>query len=76
MGITAPERQIAGALIIYCAGCMMAVHNEMQTVVKGFRKALGSQPFLGLHTFGEQGCAVPGENLHANLMMSIIVFEV
>ena len=42
---------------------------------KQFREALGGQPFLGLHTFGEQGCALFGENTYANLMMSIIVFE-
>ena len=58
-----------------CAGCMMAVQNEMEEVVRQFREALGGQPFLGLHTFGEQGCALLGENTHANLMMSIIVFE-
>ena len=74
-GITAPEQQIAGALIIYCAGCMLAVQDRIQDVVGQFRDALGGQPFLGVHTFGEQGCAVLGENIHANLMMSIIVFE-
>jgi hypothetical protein len=74
-GISVPDKQIAGALIIYCAACMLAVQNEMQEVANQFRKALGGQPFLGLHTFGEQGCALLGENTHANLMMSIIVFE-
>jgi hypothetical protein len=74
-GIHAPDKQVAGALIVYCAGCMLAVQDEMQEVTKQFRKALGGQPFLGLYTFGEQGCALLGENSHANLMMSIIVFE-
>jgi hypothetical protein len=74
-GISAPDKQIAGALVIYCAGCMLAVQNEMPKVAKQFRQALGGQPFLGLHTFGEQGCALAGEKVHANLMMSIIVFE-
>jgi hypothetical protein len=74
-GIPAPDKQIAGALIIYCAGCMLAVQNEMPEVARQFREALGGQPFLGLYTFGEQGCALLGENTHANLMMSIIVFE-
>ncbi len=73
--ISVPETQIAGALIVYCAGCMLAVQGEMQEVANQFRKALGGQPFLGVHTFGEQGCALLGENTHANLMMSIIVFE-
>lgn len=74
-GPSDPGKQVAGALIIYCAGCMLAVQNEMPEVAKQFRQALGGQPFLGLYTFGEQGCALLGENTHANLMMSIIVFE-
>lgn len=67
--------QIAGALIIYCAGCMLAVQDEIQEVARQFREALGGEPFLGLFTFGEQGCALLGENSHANLMMSIVVFQ-
>ena len=54
---------------------MLAVQDEMPEVAKNFREALRGQPFLGLYTFGEQGCALLGENTHANLMMSIIVFE-
>jgi hypothetical protein len=74
-GLPAQDMGIAGALIIYCAGCMLAVQDDMSEVVEQFHKALGEQPFLGLFTFGEQGCALLGENTHANLMMSIIVFE-
>lgn len=47
----------------------------MQEVAQEFYEALAGQPFLGLFTFGEQGRALLGENSHANLMMSIIVFE-
>lgn len=75
MGKSAQDVRIAGALIIYCAGCMLAVQNELQELAKQFREGLGGQPFLGVYTFGEQGCALLGENSHANLMMSIIVFE-
>jgi len=73
-GISAPDRQVAGALVIYCAGCMLAVQDQMPQVADRFSQALGGQPFLGLFTFGEQGCALLGENSHANLMMSLIVF--
>ncbi len=66
---------IAGALIIFCAGCMLTVQDDMQVVAAQFREALGGQPFLGWHTFGEQGCPLLGENSHANLMISMIVFE-
>jgi hypothetical protein len=74
-GISHLDKQVAGALIIYCAGCMLAVQDQMQEVALQFSSALKGQPFLGLYTFGEQGCALLGENTHANLMMSIIVFE-
>lgn len=66
---------IAGALVVYCAGCMMAVRGRMPEVAARFSEALGGRPFLGIHTFGEQGCAVPSENTHANLMMSVLIFE-
>lgn len=66
---------IAGALVIFCAGCMLAVQDEMPVVAAQFREALFGQPFLGLYTFGEQGCPLLGENRHANLMTSLIVFE-
>ena len=74
-GISAPDKRIAGALVVYCAGCMLAIQDDMDEVSRKFCESLGGQPFLGLHTFGEQGCAVPGENTHANLMMSTIIFE-
>lgn len=73
-GMSAPDKQVAGALVIYCAGCMLAVQDQMPQVAERFRQALGGQPFLGLFTFGEQGCALLGENGHANLMMSLVVF--
>ena len=47
----------------------------MPEVARQFRDALGGKPFLGLHTFGEQGCPYLGDNRHANLMMSMILFE-
>jgi hypothetical protein len=74
-GISAPDKQVAGALVIYCAGCMLAVQDRMQEVAQQFQEALAGQPFLGLFTFGEQGRPLLGENTHANLMMSIIIFE-
>jgi hypothetical protein len=73
--LSTPNAEIAGGLIIYCAGCMLAVKDEIKEVAKQFQTALKGQPFLGLYTFGEQGCALVGENRHANLMMSVIVFE-
>jgi hypothetical protein len=73
-GALSPD-QAAGGLVIFCAGCMLAIQDRMEEVVANVRDALGGNPFLGAFTFGEQGCFVDGANYHGNLMMSVIVFE-
>ncbi len=65
---------VAGALVIFCAGCMLTVRDRMDQVVAGLTEGLGGAPFLGSFTFGEQGCFVGGENRHGNLMISVTVF--
>jgi len=35
--------------------------------------ALGGIPYMGMHTFGEQGLFPDGENRHGNLMFSALV---
>lgn len=66
---------IACALVVYCAGCMLAVRDEMKEVVNSLRDGLGIDvPFLGMFTFGEQGCFQRGENRHGNLMISVLLF--
>ena len=45
--------QIAGALVIYCAGCMLTVRDRMAKVSQGLARSLGHKPFLGNFTFGE-----------------------
>jgi hypothetical protein len=67
--------RIAGALVVYCGGCMLAVRERMDEVVEGLRGALGPVPFLGVFSFGEQGPDLHGENLHGNLMISCVVFQ-
>ncbi|ADH85577.1 FIST signal transduction protein [Desulfurivibrio alkaliphilus] len=68
-----PE-EISGAMVIYCAGCMLTVKDRIDEVSQSLNSALGGKPFLGAFTFGEQGCFPSGENRHANLMISAIVF--
>jgi len=65
--------EVAGAMVIYCAGCMLTVRERMDEVVASLQGALGQQPFLGLFSFGEQGCFLGGENRHGNLMISVLV---
>jgi hypothetical protein len=63
-----------GALVIYCAGCMMAIEGRMDEVADGIDEALAGAPFLGAFSFGEQGCLVDYGNRHGNLMISAVVF--
>ncbi len=66
--------EAAGALVIFCAGCMLTIRDELDDVVASLREVLDGVPFLGCFTFGEQGCFVGGENCHGNLMISVTVF--
>ena len=66
--------EIAGALIVYCGGCMLAVQDQLDDVSQGVVAALPHVPFLGVYTFGEQGMVMGGRNRHGNLMISAIVF--
>jgi len=72
--MSSKPRPIAGGLVIFCAGCMLTVRDDMNSVANNFRTSLGSAPFLGAFTFGEQGCFSGGINRHGNLMISAIVF--
>jgi len=63
----------AGALMVYCAGCRMAVADRVHDVPEQVRNALGDAPLIGCFTFGEQG-VLAGRNVHGNLMISSIVF--
>ena len=63
-----------GGLVIYCGGCMLHVRERMDEVVQGVRDAIGQAPFLGAHTFGEQGAIMDNCNRHGNLMVSALTF--
>ncbi len=69
-GITKP----AAALIIYCAGCMLAVRSQYAEIQHSVQRALGDVPYLMAYTFGEQGCFADGSNRHGNLMISALLF--
>lgn len=72
---SARPKDVAGALVVYCAGCMLTVQNRLNEVVESLRSALPNTPFLGVYTFGEQGCFLGGENRHGNLMISVLLFS-
>lgn len=64
---------LAGGLVVYCAGCRMAVDEHIGEVTREAARSFGNAPFLGCFTFGEQGCLLD-HNVHGNLMISAIVF--
>lgn len=64
---------LAGALIVYCAGCMLAVGDEMPLVSEAVSHSLEGRPFIGCFTFGEQGFMID-RNAHGNLMISAVAF--
>lgn len=71
-GIAADD--IRGAVVVYCAGCMLTVQDRMADVVAELNDALHGRPFIGIFTFGEQGCLLDGHASHGNLMISALVF--
>lgn len=66
----------AGALVVFCGGCMMAVRERMPEVIAGLNASLGGAPFLGVFTFGEQGEVLGQGARHSNLMISCTTFSV
>lgn len=66
---------VLGGFCTYCAGCMLAVGQEMDKVASSVSLAMNNRPFLGAFTFGEQGCTVGQENRHGNLMVSVVLFH-
>ena len=64
---------LAGGLVVYCAGCQMAVGDKMSDVAREVADNFKQRPFLGCFTFGEQGC-ISDRNVHGNLMISAVAF--
>lgn len=62
------------AIVIFCAGCMLAIPDDIKRVHQGIRQELKNIPFIGGYTFGEQGRFADGINRHGNLMISAIIF--
>ena len=67
---------IAGGILIYCGGCVMAIGERAKDVGKLYAKAIASAPFIGAATFGEIGCFTgpTPTNRHGNLMCDTVLF--
>ncbi|HDZ8915047.1 TPA: FIST C-terminal domain-containing protein [Aeromonas hydrophila] len=70
----ATEMQPFGALVIFCAGCRLALGDSLCQFVDQFHTRLGDIPFITPFTFGEQGRLPHGELAHGNLMVSSVIF--
>ena len=64
-----------GALMIYCAGCMLTIDDDINDMLSATQEAAQDLPLMGFYTFGEQGCFLDGQNRHGNLMISAVVFS-
>ena len=63
-----------GALVVFCAGCRLALGDRLGDIVSQFSQRLGVIPFITPFTFGEQGRLPHGELAHGNLMVSSVIF--
>ncbi len=64
---------LAGALVVFCGGCMLAIRDRMPQSMEEIAKALPSVPYLAIYSFGEQGCVLPKQVAHGNLMASALL---
>jgi hypothetical protein len=65
-----------GGLLLYSGGCLSVGRSEATRIAAEFRAASGDVPFIGLATFGEQGCFFEkGQSHHGNLMCAGVIFE-
>jgi len=74
--------RISGVLMVYCAGCMLAVNSgkdgteQMRRLTVSLSNCFGGRPFMAYHPFGEQGFFPSKQvNHHSNLMFSALVFS-
>jgi len=74
--------RLSGVLMVYCAGCMMAVNSgkdgaeQMRRLTTTLSNCFAGRPFLAYHPFGEQGFFPSKQvNHHSNLMFSALCFS-
>jgi hypothetical protein len=65
---------VAGALLVFCGACMLAIRDRMKDVAEHLAESLGGAPFLVVFSFGEQGEMPEGSCLHGKFMISSLAF--
>jgi hypothetical protein len=68
---------LKGGLFVYCGGSLGVILDRAPEISREFKKGAGDIPFVGVATFGEQGCFVGKRkaNRHGNLMCSAVLFD-
>jgi hypothetical protein len=69
---------IAGAMVIYCAGMALELNRgrQLETLAAKISQALPRDvPLAGMFPFGEQGPSCEGGNCHSNLMYNLLIFR-
>ncbi len=69
------ESRKIGVINIFCAGPMLHLKQDMNSVCEQINQELENLPFICPFTFGEQGRFIGGENGHGNLMISSAIFH-
>lgn len=67
-------KNITGAIIIFCGGCMLSIKDAMQEVKHSIETQLPNIPFIMGFTFGELGTFSDSTSKHGNLMISCEIF--
>jgi hypothetical protein len=63
----------AVVFLSHCAGRALALGERIGEVPGQVKKAVGDVPLVGFLAFGEQGCVLLDEPMHANLSLSVLV---
>ncbi|CAH1550505.1 FIST signal transduction protein [Vibrio rotiferianus] len=69
------ESRKIGVINIFCAGPMLHLKQDINSVCEQINQELDNLPFICPFTFGEQGRFIGGENGHGNLMISSAIFH-
>lgn len=66
-------KDLKGVVLLYCAGCMLAIDPATPAMVEALRTVTGNAPLTGSFHFGEQGCHTSGKPEHGNLMTGALL---
>lgn len=70
------KARLRGGLFVYCGGSLGEILPRAAEISEQFAATVGPVPFVGVATFGEQGCFFERrQSRHGNLMCSTVLFE-